>query len=113
MDNLNIDIRQWLPDEMPESGNWKPFALASVVFVVLRFSIIVTYRLLFSPLAKFPGPKIAASTHLYESYYDYWKQGQYYKVIQRMHEKYGPIVRVTPDELLINDPDFYDTVYVN
>ncbi|KAG5748289.1 hypothetical protein H9Q70_009044 [Fusarium xylarioides] len=113
LDNLNRIIRQWLPGEIPESVNWKLFALSSVAFVILRFSIIVAYRLLFSPLAKFPGPKIAASTHLYESYYDYWKQGQYYKVIQRMHEKYGPIVRVTPDELSINDPDFYDTVYVH
>ncbi|KAF5971300.1 cytochrome P450 monooxygenase family protein [Fusarium bulbicola] len=113
MDNLNSNTHQWLLGEMPERGNWKPFAIVSVVFVVLRLSVIVTYWLFFSPLAKFPGLKIAALTHLYESYYDYWKQGQYYKVIQRMYEKYVPIVRVMPDELSINDPDFYDTVYVN
>jgi hypothetical protein len=45
------------------------------------------------PLSHFPGPKIAASSYLYEAYYDWWRVGRYGKVIARMHEKYGPIVR--------------------
>lgn len=113
MDSLNININDWFEKDLPATADWKLFALASVVFVVLRFTCIVIYRIYFSPLSKFPGPKLAAATHLYESYYDFWKKGQYYKVIQRMHEVYGPLVRVTPDELSINDPDYYDTVYVN
>nr|APY21860.1 FmsC [Fusarium equiseti] len=113
MDSLNININDWFERDLPKTPDWKLFALASLAFVALRFTCTVIYRLYLSPLSKFPGPKIAAATHLYESYYDFWKKGQYYKVIQRMHEVYGPIVRVTPDELSINDPDFYDTVYVN
>lgn len=43
----------------------------------------------FHPLARFPGPKLAASTYLYEAYYDWWLVGRYGKVIARMHERYG------------------------
>jgi hypothetical protein len=47
----------------------------------------------FHPLSHFPGPKIAAASYLYEAYYDWWRVGEYGKVIARMHEQYGPIIR--------------------
>ena len=50
----------------------------------------VIYRLYFHPLAKFPGPKLAAATLWYEFYYDCILYGQYTFKIGRMHEKYGP-----------------------
>ena len=49
----------------------------------------VFYRLYFHPLAKFPGPKLAAATLWYEFYYDCILFGQYTFKIGRMHEKYG------------------------
>lgn len=47
------------------------------------------YRLGFSPIAKFPGPKLAALTLWYEFYYDVIKKGKYTWEIGKMHEKYG------------------------
>lgn len=47
------------------------------------------YRLIFSPLARFPGPKIAALTSWYEFYHDYWCQGTYIFRIKEMHQAYG------------------------
>lgn len=41
------------------------------------------------PLSRFPGPKVAAASYLYEAYYDWWLVGRYGKVIARMHEQYG------------------------
>ena len=47
------------------------------------------YHLYFHPLSKFPGPKLAAATFLYEFYYDVVKGGMYIWEVERMHEKYG------------------------
>jgi len=44
-----------------------------------------------SPIADFPGPKIAALTHWYEWYYDVLAPGagMYIWEIEKMHQKYG------------------------
>ncbi|KAI9783704.1 MAG: hypothetical protein M1839_003552 [Geoglossum umbratile] len=69
------------------------------------------YRLYLSPIAKFPGPKFAALTFWYEFHYDVIKEGLYIFEIEKMHKKYGPIIRINPYDLHINDPAFYETVY--
>ncbi|KAI0013031.1 cytochrome P450 [Xylariaceae sp. FL0662B] len=76
------------------------------------FACLVIYRLYFSPLARFPGPRIAAATGWYEFYYQFWLNGKYIYEIEKMHKKYGPIVRVNPEELSIHDPEFYNELYV-
>ncbi|KAJ5926353.1 hypothetical protein N7516_008126 [Penicillium verrucosum] len=72
---------------------------------------VVIYRLQFHPLSKFPGPKLAALTSLYEFYYNVVLGGRYLWEIERMHEQYGPIVRITPHELHVADPEFYTEIY--
>ena len=57
--------------------------------VVTYLIIISCYRLVFSPLAKFPGPKLAALTLWYEFWYDVVKRGQYLFKIKEMHDRYG------------------------
>lgn len=47
------------------------------------------YRLFLSPLARIPGPKLAALTSWYEFYYDVIKPGKYVWKIKDLHEEYG------------------------
>ncbi|KAI4101078.1 MAG: hypothetical protein LQ339_005201 [Xanthoria mediterranea] len=73
---------------------------------------LVVHRLYFSPLAKFPGPKLAAATLWFEYYYDVVKRGRYTWKIAELHAQYGSIIRISPYELHIDDPGYYDELYV-
>ena len=64
-------------------------AILAVGLVSAYCLVGVIYRLYFHPLAKFPGPRLAAATLWYEFFYDCILYGQYTFKIGRMHEKYG------------------------
>ncbi|KAI1827660.1 putative cytochrome P450 [Xylaria intraflava] len=83
-------------------------ALAGVYSLCLVF-----YRVYLHPLAKFPGPKLAAATGWYETYIDLfrWPQGNFMEEISKMHQKYGPIVRINPHEIHVCDSMWLDTLY--
>ncbi|WPH01289.1 Cytochrome P450 monooxygenase astB [Acrodontium crateriforme] len=80
------------------------------VLVLYGFTLAI-YRLYLGPLAKIPGPKIAALSSWYNAYYDLVAGGQYVWKIREMHEKYGPVVRTRPDAVHISDPLFIDKIY--
>ncbi|KAF4966924.1 hypothetical protein FSARC_5457 [Fusarium sarcochroum] len=63
------------------------------------------------PLSKVPGPKLAAATYLPEFYHDVILVGRYTHAIRKMHEKYGPIVRINPNEMHCADMAFSDEIY--
>ncbi|KAJ8129175.1 hypothetical protein O1611_g4459 [Lasiodiplodia mahajangana] len=78
----------------------------------IYFAGLVIYRLYFHPLSHFPGPKLAAATGWYEFYFQYWLDGQYIFETERMVKKYGPVIRVNPEELFVHDAEFYNELYV-
>jgi hypothetical protein len=100
-------------------------ALVSVLFLI--FIARRVYSVYFGPLSQFPGPKLAAATLWYEFYYDVILQGRYTFKIKDLHQKYamrrplslnkrlieslGPIIRLSPNELHIDEPDYYEKLY--
>jgi cytochrome P450 len=82
-------------------------ALAALAYLAL----LALHRLYFHPLAKFPGPKLAALTGWYEVYFDLILDGQFLFEIERLHAKHGPIIRINPHELHVKDSAFFGTIY--
>lgn len=68
-----------------------PSALLSLVGLWLGYRVaLALYNISpLHPLSKFPGPKIAAASYVYEAYYDWILQGRYGRRIEKMHEQYG------------------------
>ena len=62
----------------------------AVLYVLFQL-VLITYRLLFHPLAKFPGPRTAAATFYYEFFYDVFMKegGDFINHVDALHDKYG------------------------
>ncbi|KAJ6043515.1 cytochrome P450 [Penicillium canescens] len=92
-----------------------PFTPTVVVVLAVVFysTALGIYRLLLSPLARFPGPKLTALTGWYETYKDVFQGGQFIFEIEKWHQQYGPIIRINPWEVHIADAEFYQTLYSN
>ncbi|EXV00384.1 cytochrome P450 [Metarhizium robertsii] len=78
---------------------------------IAYLATVAAYRLFLHPLARFPGPKLAAISRWYEAYYDVVLGGQYTAKIAELHGEYGPIIRISPYELHVADAKFFDTLY--
>lgn len=63
-------------------------AVAFAVYLVYA----VVYRLYLSPLAKFPGPKLAALTTGYEIYYDVVDGPRFPWAVEELHRRYGRLI---------------------
>ncbi|KAI0441625.1 cytochrome P450 [Xylaria telfairii] len=83
--------------------------------VTLGYICLIIYRLSFHPLARFPGPRLAAATHWYEAYFELVHKGGpcYASKIRQMHDSYGPIVRINPNEISVRDAEFHDKLYTS
>ena|SRR6202035_739930 len=67
------------------------------------------YRRYFHPLSKYPGPFLASITR-------WWMVseifgGHHEQHIRELHKKYGPIVRIAPNEVAISDPEAVKIIY--
>ncbi|XXH01450.1 hypothetical protein Hte_007810 [Hypoxylon texense] len=82
-----------------------------VAAVIVYYGTLAFYRLFLHPLARFPGPKLAAVSRWYEGYYDVVLGGKYTAKIAELHKIYGPIIRISPFELHVIDPAFFETLY--
>ncbi|KAL8857493.1 MAG: hypothetical protein Q9178_005987 [Gyalolechia marmorata] len=83
--------------------------LSALGVAVLYLASQVVHRLFLSPLRSVPGPKLAALSGCYEMYYDLIQKARFPWKLVDLHQQYGPIVRISPTEVHINDPSFVET----
>ena len=67
----------------------RDIVLGILITFLIYTILLVIYRVYFSPIAKFPGPKLASATVWYEFYYQIVKNGQWGNQVEKLHEKYG------------------------
>jgi hypothetical protein len=73
----------------PLKGVLPPTPVLLGTALILYSLGLLIYRLFLHPLARFPGPKIAAVTSFYEGWFEIVRKGQYSKEISRLHDVYG------------------------
>lgn len=86
-------------------------ALGAVAAAAIYLTAKVIYRLYLHPLARFPGPRLAAATYLYGAYYDVVQEAQFVFKLNELHDTYGPVVRISPGELHVRDSAFFDVLH--
>ncbi|SPJ79087.1 related to isotrichodermin C-15 hydroxylase (cytochrome P-450 monooxygenase CYP65A1) [Fusarium torulosum] len=87
--------------------------LHGIVFLGVAITLwtisTVVYRLFFHPLAKFPGPRLAACSEFW--FIRVWTSGRYSFSMSELHRKYGDVVRVATNELSFASPAAYSDIY--
>ena len=53
------------------------------------FIVTIVQRLFFHPLSQFPGPKLAAATWWYMTYYEVFQDGALVFHLDELHASYG------------------------
>lgn len=86
-------------------------ALGAIAAAAIYLTTKVIYRLYLHPLSRFPGPRLAAASYLYGAYYDVVEEAQFVFKLNALHDKYGPVVRISPGEIHVRDSAFFETLH--
>ncbi|KAL2864115.1 cytochrome P450 [Aspergillus lucknowensis] len=77
---------------------------------VLLFSVgWLVYTRFFHPLSRIPGPFWASVSRYWLGYQVFTGKAEF--VQRRLHEIYGPLVRIAPDEVSVSDPAAVKIIY--
>ncbi|KAF7561094.1 hypothetical protein G7046_g3040 [Stylonectria norvegica] len=82
--------------------------LASLVSIGLLAKSL--YRLYIHPLSGVPGPRLAAISSLWLAWHTF--VGDECTTIFRLHEQYGPVLRVGPNDVDISAGDAIEPIYI-
>ena len=79
------------------------------VQLLLNFALRCFYNLFIHPLRKYPGPSLLAASRLPLSYWTL--TGQAPRKVLVLHQKYGDVVRIAPDQLAYANAAGWKDVY--
>lgn len=74
---------------------------AFVLLPTFILMMVLLYRALFHPLARIPGPPLAAITGNWRNYR--YLRGTWHNDILKLHKRYGRVVRIAPNEVSVVD----------
>ncbi|KAK4120126.1 cytochrome P450 [Parathielavia appendiculata] len=85
--------------------------LFSALFLLIVSPVftIAIYRILFHPLARVPGPRVAALSNIWQGLYV--RKGRIHELAKTLHKQYGPVVRVGPNEVWFNSREAFRQIY--
>jgi hypothetical protein len=64
--------------------------ITGLLLLVVSLGVTLAIRQIFyHPLSKFPGPRLAALTPLYKTYYEVFRGGELLRRIQELHNMHG------------------------
>ena len=70
---------------------------------------MVVWHIFRHPLARIPGPRLAAITNLWHAHYA--RAGRMYELATTLHKTYGPVVRVGPNEVWFESREAFRAIY--
>ena len=82
---------------------------AVLLALILGLGTVIVYRLQFHQLASVPGPKLAVLSNIWHAWHA--RNGQMRQLATTLHAKYGPVVRVGPNEVWFDSKDAFKTIY--
>ncbi|KAI1324450.1 cytochrome P450 [Xylariaceae sp. FL0255] len=87
------------------------YRLAAITGTSLLLLLVARclYHLTFHPLAKYPGPKLAALTEYWYAFA--WASGNYPNIMLKAHQEYGNVVRTGPNKLSFATVQAHHDIY--
>lgn len=83
--------------------------ISAILGILVSLLLLAGYRVLLHPLAHIPGPTLAKFSGLWRD----WRyiRGSWHDDILQVHQKYGRVVRIAPNEVSIVDADAVKRLY--
>ena len=88
--------------------SWKPYVTVAAIYLVYQLARTI-YDVYLGPLSSFPGPKLCAATNIptFRTLFN----GTDSVDKRALHEKYGPVVRIGPNNLSYSDAQAWKDIY--
>lgn len=93
-------------NELPKRHSVATWLILAPVLVLLCRCLYLQF---WSPLSKVPGPSIARFSRWWLAYHG--RRGDFHQLLTRMHEQYGEVVRIGPDEVITISPEAVKKIY--
>lgn len=82
-----------------EPEHLKKLLTGVVVAIFLTSAIRAIYNVTLHPLARFPGPFWAGLSPWWRTFEELCKGTSLFHKYEELHAKYGPVIRVSPNEV--------------